>query len=153
MPIKCLTLDSAIDEWVEDFVGRKNHDIIRDMCYVGEQCINQARSVNSYKDQTGNLRSSIGYVVVEDGNIIQMSSFETVPPKNPKQGDKYTGSEDGKSFAKELASQYPSGICLIVVAGMKYATYVSAKGLDVLDSAELLADKEVSKILKKLGFK
>ena len=62
------------------------------------------------------------------------------------------GSNSGKAFASELARKYPKGYVLIVVAGMKYAAYVSAKGRDVLDSAELLADQLVPKMLKQLGF-
>jgi hypothetical protein len=40
---------------------------------------------------------------------------------------------------------------LILVAGKEYAAYVSAR-YDVLDSAELLAEKLLPGILKKLGF-
>lgn len=39
--------------------------------YVGEQCVIEARENGNYKDQTGNLRSSISYAIVEDGKIIK----------------------------------------------------------------------------------
>ena len=67
------------------------------------------------------------------------------------QGD--SGAKSGIQYAKEVARQFPEGIVLIVVAGMNYASFVSATGRDVLDSAELLADKLVPQILKQLGFK
>jgi len=37
------------------------------------------------------------------------------------------------------------------VAGMKYAAYVEARNYNVLSSAELLAEKEVPKLLKALS--
>lgn len=145
MPIKNLTPDGAISEFIGQQVERVTSALIYNLCAVGEQVLNQARSTNSYKDQTGNLRSSIGYVVAVDGEVVQSSSFEVVK-------DGADGSRDGKSYALDLVKQFPEGIVLIVVAGMKYASYVSAKGYDVLDSSEVLADRLVPEILKQLGF-
>lgn len=145
MPIKNLTPEGAISEFIGQQVERITSALIYNLCAVGEQVLNQARSTNSYKDQTGNLRSSIGYVVAVDGEVVQSSSFEVVK-------DGADGSRDGKSYALDLVKQFPDGIVLIVVAGMKYASYVSAKGYDVLDSSEVLADRLVPEILKQLGF-
>jgi hypothetical protein len=131
------------------------------MCYVGEQVVNHARSLPSmnpaglkhipphqpnYIDWTANLRSSVGYVVVVEGQVAKMSDF--TPVKNGTQG-----ATDGKAFAMQLVSKFPKGIVLIVVAGMHYASYVSAKGYDVIDSAELLAQQLVPEILKRLSSK
>lgn len=145
MPIKNLTPEGAISEFIGQQVERVTSALIYNLCAVGEQVLNQARSTNSYKDQTGNLRSSIGYVVAVDGEVVQSSSFEVVK-------DGADGSRDGKSYAFDLVKQFPEGIVLIVVAGMNYASYVSAKGYDVLDSSEVLADRLVPEILKQLGF-
>ena len=142
MPIKNLTPEGAISDFIGQQVERITSALIYNLCAVGEQVLNQARSTNSYKDQTGNLRSSIGYVVAVD---VQSSSFEVVK-------DGADGSRDGKSYALDLVKQFPEGIVLIVVAGMNYASYVSAKGYDVLDSSEVLADRLVPEILKQLGF-
>ena len=57
----------------------------------------------------------------------------------------------GALLAERLAGEYPTGIVLIVVAGMKYAIYVADRGYDVLDSAEDLARREIPKMLEKLG--
>ncbi|MCE8584882.1 hypothetical protein K0E99_17600 [Bacteroides fragilis] len=145
MPIKNLTPEGAISDFIGQQVERITSALIYNLCAVGEQVLNQARSTNSYKDQTGNLRSSIGYVVAVDGEVVQSSSFEVVK-------DGADGSRDGKSYALDLVKQFPEGIVLIVVAGMNYASYVSAKGYDVLDSSEVLADRLVPEILKQLGF-
>jgi hypothetical protein len=146
MPLQRLTPDSAIEGCITELIERKEREIVRSLCYVGERCVNEARSYNgkAYTDQTGNLRSSTGYVVVEDGNIVQTGGFGQV--KNGGQG-----MSDGRGFAMQLSGRFPQGICLIVVAGMKYASYVSAKGYNVLDSSELLAERLVPQMLNQLG--
>lgn len=145
MGITQTTPSSEIDRYIEEQIERLTQALIYNLQYIGEKCLNAARDTNSYKDQTGNLRSSLGYVIASDGKIIYQSTFEVV--KNGEDGKK-----SGIQFAKEIVRQFPEGIVLIVVAGMKYAQFVSAKGYDVLDSAELIADKEVPKLLKQLGF-
>lgn len=146
MPIKRLTPTAEIDRYIAGRVEAIKKALVYNLCAVGEQVLNAARLTNSYKDQTGNLRSSIGYVVAVDGEIVQMSSFEVV-----KEGSE--GARGGKEYAMQLVWDFPQGIVLIVVAGMNYASYVSAKGYDVLDSSELLADKLVPQMLQQLGFK
>lgn len=146
MGIKQVTPQREINNYIDDKLEAWRKIIIRNLAYVGEQVLNAARSTDSYKDQTGNLRSSIGYVIVEDGQVIDVSNFETV-----KQGRE--GSRVGSEYIKSLAEKFRTGIVLIVCAGMNYATYVSANGYDVLDSAELLADRLVPKMLKQLGLK
>ena len=146
MPIKRLTPTTEIDRYIAGRVEAIKKALVYNLCAVGEQVLNAARLTNSYKDQTGNLRSSIGYVVAVDGEIVQMSSFDVV-----KEGGE--GAKGGKAYAMKLVRGFPKGIVLIVVAGMNYASYVSAKGYDVLDSSELLADKLVPQMLGKLGFK
>lgn len=146
MPIRQITPMSEIDRYTEQKLKGLEQAVIRTLTYCGELCLNVARSTNSYKDQTGNLRSSIGYVVAVDGRIVNQSAFETVK----KGGD---GSKQGAAFAKQLVRRFPKGICLIVVAGMEYAVHVKNRGYDVLDSSELTADRIVPYMLKQLGFK
>ena len=113
------------------------------MAYVGEEALKQARTGHRYKDQTGNLTSSIGYCILDEGRIVFESSFDTV--LNGKQG-----SEDGRKFLQKLISQNSKGLVFIMVAGMPYAQYVEAMNLDVLDSAETLAKEMIPKIMKGL---
>lgn len=144
MPITQLTPMTEIERYTEQQIDRLKRLLLRNMMYVGEKVLNTARSTNSYKDQTGNLRSSIGYIISVDGRVVHASDFQTV-----KNGGE--GSKEGKDYAKRLARKHPNGICLIVVAGMNYAAYVSAN-YDVLDSSELEAERLTKKILKQLGF-
>lgn len=146
MSIKQTTPQSEINRYIDERVERIKKAIIYNLRYIGEACVNAARDSGSYTDRTGNLRSSVGYVIVCDGKIMEASDFDVV-----KEGGK--GAKEGARFAKEAARQFPEGIVLIVVAGMNYAAYVSARGYDAIDSAELLADKLVPQMLHRLGFK
>lgn len=146
MPIRQVTPNSEVNSYIERKLEIWRQLLIRNFSYIGEQVLNAARSTNSYKDQTGNLRSSLGYVVAVDGRVADISSFAVV--KNGQEGSK-----TGADYARKLARKYPKGIVLIVCAGMNYAAYVSAKGYDVEDSAELLADRLVPQMLRQLGLK
>lgn len=143
MAIKRRTPYQTIDNDFESFIEQADNEVIRKLAIVGERCVNQARYRNKtngkeYTDQTGNLRSSTGYVIAHNGRIMVGSSFRPI-----KQGA--DGSE-GKELAERLATEYRKGYVLVVVAGMHYATYVTARGFDVLDSAELLAEKLCAKL-------
>lgn len=132
-----LTLEKDIDnDW-----EKKIDAIVEGMLWVGETCIRDQRIVANFTDQTGNLRSSIGYVVLVDGVVINRSSFESI-----KQGKE--GANEGLLYAQRIASQYKTGIVLIIVAGMNYASYVSAKGYNVIDTAHLIAENMINSLLK-----
>ena len=146
MPIRQTTPQARIDAYVEERMERMKQAIIYNLCAVGEKVRNEALSSGSYTDRTKNLRSSVGYVVVVDGRVYKAGTFG-------KADGTSEGKATGEAYARSLAGKYPKGIVLIVVAGMDYAAYVSAKGKDVLDSAELLADRLVPQMLKQLGFK
>lgn len=120
---------------------------IRALSKLGEQCVTKIRDRagdKSWYDQTGNLRSSVGYVIAHNKNIIQYSTFNQV-----KQGSE--GVKTGKDLAEELAKRYSNNYVLIVVAGMNYAEFVEAMdNKDVLASTELWAKEQVPLMLEKL---
>lgn len=145
MSMEVTTPQSAIAAFFEQHIQRLEGNIVRNMCYVGERCVNTARSSHTYRDQTGNLSSSIGYAVSIDGHVVQCSSFQVV--LNGSEGAK-----DGLEYVRDVISKYPQGIVLVIVAGKNYAVYVSDKGYDVLDSAETLAETLVPRMMKQLGF-
>lgn len=145
MPIRQITPKSQINAYIKERMNRLKQAIIYNLCAIGEKVRNEAIESGSYKDRTKNLRSSVGYIVVVDGQVYKTGSFGK-PDGNSE------GKNAGMSYARSLAGKFPKGIVLIVVAGMRYASYVSAKGYNVLDSSELLADQLVPKMLKQLGF-
>lgn len=144
MGIKRITPMKQIMQYMQDELTAYERKIIRSLAYCGEKCVTQAREFGSYQDQTGNLRSSTGYVIVKNGQIISGSGFSSVSGGSE-------GTQVGLTFARQLASEFPRGIALIVVAGMNYAAYVEAKGYDVLTSSEILANRIVPQMLNKLG--
>lgn len=111
---------------------------------LGEKCVLHARGLppeQGFHDQTGNLRSSMGYVVFKDGVAVH-EGYEQV-----KEGSE--GVQAGRKLANQVG-QNTKGIVLVVTAGMNYATYVEAKGRDVLASAEILAQQEFPRMLDEL---
>ncbi|MCL4482180.1 MAG: hypothetical protein M1445_06120 [Bacteroidetes bacterium] len=139
---------NGIGGYLEEQIERRVKALIFRLNYIGVACVNKARNDGTYEDQTGNLRSSIGYVIVRDGVIVDASDFYA-----GKDGATTFGAASGEAYIKRLAAGYPHGIVLIIVAGMNYASYVEALNYDVLTSAELLAEQLVPKLLKQLGFK
>jgi hypothetical protein len=133
---------------VQNILKNKVDDIvfgmIRTFIYVGEACVKRARrrgskksaSNGSYMDQTGNLRASVGYVVLYNGTVQGKSNIAA----------------EGQKLIEELMPKYRTGLILIVVAGMNYAAHVEARNYDVLTSAELKAEELIPKMLKKIGF-
>ena len=148
MPLELKTSKAEIDAYLTKRVERMTQALIFNLKVIGEKVVNRGRITaekgRDFTDQTGNLRSSIGYVISMDGQIVTESSFEVV--KNGAEG-----AEQGRKFAYSIANQCPSGICLVVVAGKSYAKYVAARGYDVLDSSELLARQLIPQMLKELG--
>lgn len=132
---------------LEAEINRIDMLTIRALSSLGEQCVTVARDRTpelSWIDHTGNLRSSIGYIITHKGNIIQYSDFQQV-----KQGSE--GVKTGKDFAAEIAKQFSNEYVLVVVAGMNYAEFVEARdNKDVLATPELFAKKELPKMIKKL---
>lgn len=151
MPIRCTTPRQEIDAYVQRKSQLVHSALIRVMQVAGEMCVNEMRSYNgnAYRDRTGNLRSSTGYIIVDNGRIVNADSPVAFAVVN--KGSK--GSTTGKELAKRLASEYPKDIVLICVAGMEYATYVQAKGYNVTQSAERIAPQLVKQLLISNGFK
>jgi len=108
--------------------------------YVGEQFINLARNNNTYVDQTGNLRSSIGYMVFYNGQTVSQN-FK----------GKSEGQEEGKRIATLIAEGHPKGFILVAVAGMDYAAAVEAKGKDVITNSSKTTRELLIRALDKLN--
>lgn len=121
-------------------------NIMRALARLGEECVIKVRSRSgeeSWYDQTGNLRSSVGYGAYDYGKKYVESAFDTI-----KSGGE--GSAEGQKYLHEIAEQYQKCFALVIVAGMSYAEYVEAKdSKDVLASTELWARKQVNDYIDK----
>lgn len=132
----------------EDFLRRLDAEIVRRLARLGEECIRQARdrsAEESWQDQSGNLRSSIGYVIVRGGEVVYLSDFPSV-------GLGAEGQIAGRTLAEERARRHRHGYALVVVAGMYYAEYVEdMDDKDVLASTQLFARREARILLEGLA--
>ena len=94
------------------------------------EVLQKARTLDTYKDQTHRLRSSLGYVIYKDGQQVA-SNFQST---GGEKGDE--GVQIGQQRAAEAVAGIP-GIVAVVVAGADYASYVEAKGFDVLTGSAM----------------
>lgn len=132
----------------------------RRLHYLGLEMTAHARTVTrghssgGYDDQTGNLRSSIGFRIYKDGNPIEDGGFESI------------GGPDGVDKAKNALDLYNdkipvNGWTLLVVAGMNYASavesgnrktrngrYYQAKGYNVLHLTGVEMSKQMDELIK-----
>lgn len=145
MGIEAKFTRSDVKKAYDNFVDGIKRQQINRLQMLGEMCVNHARSVpmeQGFQDQTGNLRSSIGYMVFVDGVAVH-SMFEQI-----KEGAQ--GVKAGEALAQRVGERNPQGVCLVVTAGMNYALYVESKGHDVITTAEHLAQRELPRMLEKL---
>jgi hypothetical protein len=148
MSLKPLFNIAQVQAFADKFLEKTDEKTIEMLSYAGEYGVKLARQNGNYEDRTGNLRSSIGYVVVANGSIVRQS-FESTTGES----DNKTGQEEGRQLAYGLASRYNSGHVLILVAGMEYAAAVeSLEGYDVLQNSvyetESILKETLNEVLK-----
>lgn len=122
----------------DDIEGQLNEQInilmkrmVTMLAAAGEMFVKYARESGNYHDQTGNLRSSIGYVLFLDKNIIAQNILDSTDKEGPKKA---------KQLAIEVASDY-TGFLLVGLAGMNYAASVEARGYDVVTGASYQCER------------
>lgn len=89
-----------------------------------------------YLDDSGNLRSSIGYAVLVDGDVVV---------------SKIPNSVEGISAFTNILDSLPwaRGITFVGMAGMDYASYLEAMGYNVISSQWDVVLVDLSAALKK----
>lgn len=138
------TISSDIQKAKRKYIN----DVTNLLSYVGETAVNLVRADhdNNWNDDTGALRSSVGYALAYNGRVIKMSSFEQI--KNGAEGV-----NEGKNLATSISEENSKGekFSLVLVAGMNYASYVQeVYGKDVLEGATLQCTKLLESMLKGL---
>lgn len=124
-----------IDNYIKAFAEQAEEKIYITLQAAGEMFVKYARESGLYNDITGNLRSSIGYVIAKDGNI-ETSNFEK--QNVGSEGD--AGVQKATRLAQDLVTTHNVGLTLIGVAGMEYAVYVEAmESKDVITGASMKA--------------
>jgi hypothetical protein len=175
--------NAETEKFLKDKMERIQEAVLLAVQKVGEDFVTNARNMGAYKDQTGNLRSSTGYVIIKDGLQYTSGGFVKIrvnaiakKKKKPKKaanasdviesavessGGKVAtiinGPEAGKDLAKtiqkENAEKFKKGIFLIGVAGKEYAIHVEAKGKDVITGSSTIAIKQLTESLERIRTK
>lgn len=126
--------------------------ILRQLSYIGENVCEHARNITptrnsgGFDDQTGNLRSSIGYAIFKNGERKKKGGFSQVKDT----------AKEGVKRAKDAVDQYGSAVAsmngwtLVIVAGMNYAKYVEAKGYNVLRLSKYELETKIAELKAKL---
>lgn len=144
MGIEAQFSKSDVQKLLDEFLEQIQAQQIKRLQRLGEMCVNHARSIpkeQGFEDQTGNLRSSIGYAVFVDGVAVH-SFYEEI-----KGGA--VGAKVGQELSVKIGER-TNGVCLVVTAGMNYALHVESRGRDVIASAEQMAERELPRMLEKL---
>ena len=128
---------------ITEFLANK---VFKTLSYVGESFVKKARGIDTYLDQTGNLRSSIGYIILHNGKTVT-SNFKL----SKKGTDKVTGKDAAENYAKNVvAAKYPTGWVLIGVAGMEYSVDVESLKIDVITASSVESREQMQRLLQKL---
>lgn len=101
---------------------------------AGEEAVQVQKRESDYLNHTFNLRNAPGYAVTIDGKEVARNI--------PADGEH--GEAEAKTN-KTLDKADKTGTGLILADGMEYASFVSSKGYDVLDTSLLHADKILNK--------
>lgn len=122
----------------------KQHTI-RTLSRLGIECVNYVRDrtpEDSWYDHTGNLRSSVGYMVLYNGKPVQQGGFL---PTTAPEGDGAKGQAEGEKFLQEKVAEVANdnSFALVIVAGMNYASKLEdLDNKNVLSGAYLFAKEE-----------
>jgi len=131
----------AVNKALQDYGAKVEKALLYNLQYLVIQLENHAKESAGYQDRTGNLKSSIGGVVLKNGRPVSYVGFTNTGK----------GSSTGKTYLDQISQKYTSGYVLIIVAGMEYATYVeNLHGLNVLQKSKLRMERELPLLLERL---
>lgn len=139
------TSASALDAFLQRAARKIQENVLKALSKLGDESVVRIRkrsAKESWIDHTGNLRSSIGFAVYEQGSKYMESAFSQVLSGTD-------GSVKGKKMINDLAKEYSRVYALVVVAGMEYAGEVEAlESKDVLASTKIWATSIVEQRVK-----
>jgi hypothetical protein len=145
--------NSDIKKMLQQRKERIEQAILLRLQRIGEEFVTNARDNATFKDQTGNLRSSIGYVILKDGKQIS-ANFQRFPKvKGAKKAAGKSGVQAAKDAISNAKANFSTGLVLIGVAGMDYAAAVESKGYDVITASSILAENSLKTAIKTIDSK
>ncbi len=138
--IPAFSLNRIFDN-INDLADARTKETIEVFSYVGTQFVNDMRTNGEYDDHSGNLRSSTGYIVLVDGDIVKRFV------KTANKDDGGDGKKVANDLIERLRAEFREGIMLVVFAGMEYAAAVEAHGKDVLTGSSERAGALLKELL------
>lgn len=99
-----------MERWFEHFQSKAEDKMLVFLQAGGEKFIEVARRSGSYKDQTGNLRSSIGYIIAKTEKWLQRTL-----PKVKKELIRQPVSIKGVGLQKKYLCLIPVVTCWLVL--------------------------------------
>ena len=133
-----------LEKITQDYLRRVIKVTQNELESIGQQFVRDARlkttDQGGFSDDTGNLRSSIFFILQYDGELMH-EDFE--PSVNGT--DKAAGIAAAQEYANELSGDSRQGWALITGAGMEYAGWVEALGYDVITGSTLGAKAKLEK--------
>lgn len=142
--------DSNLDRFFDRFLGQAEEKYLILLTYCGENFVKLARANGNYTDRTGNLRSSIGYAVIREGQILAKDFH--VPGEYKKGGKKKGKADEPHMLIENLSKEFSKGWVLVGVAGMDYALWVEVVGgKDVISSSAVATQQLMKEIIKEVA--
>lgn len=134
-----LTLDSSgFERQIAQATQEIEAKMVQILADAGRTIAATARANGNYRDVSGDLRNSNGFLLMIDG-VIKAEEFLSG-----------NGGSKARSLALQVADTSRDTICLVVVNGMDYAAKVESRGADVLTSAEQFAKRAIPQMLQQL---
>jgi len=138
-----------VKDFLDKFYKKVEKQLIQALEYVGEGFVADARNMRKedggFGDVTGNLRSSIGYFITKDGQVIK----ENVQMSR-RGSDRATGLDTAKTFLANIKDN--QGLRIYGIAGMDYAEAVESRGYNVITAQADVAIIELKEILNELKY-
>lgn len=138
-----------VKDFLDKFYKKVEKQLIQALEYVGEGFVADARNMRKedggFGDVTGNLRSSIGYFITKDGQVIK----ENVQMSR-RGSDKATGLQTAKTFLANIKDN--QGLRIYGIAGMDYAEEVESRGYNVITAQADVAIIELKEIINELKY-
>lgn len=127
---------------IERYKAERSKYVREQFIQVGKRFAENAWANADFMNHTYDLRSSIGFVVVENGRIVH-DEFRVISTGA-------LGSATGLKVANEAIAELDGDdeFALIGVAGMSYAIYVESKGKDVITGSAGLAKSMLERAMR-----
>lgn len=131
----------ALTNYIAQRVKVIEQSLIYYLEYAVSELTEHAITNKGYKNQTANLKSSIGGCVLKDGRPVTYRGFK----------GQAAGGQTGLEFLNSLISSVGKGYSILIVAGMEYATYVeNYRNLNVLKKTELHTPAVMKSMIEEL---